>query len=68
MFKRAYSNRLIFKEKIKQGTKVKNNWFYGSFKNSNSKDEKGRVIQIQTKKNFNDETVAILGEAKIIYG
>lgn len=66
-FNRAFSNRIIFKEKIKQGTKSKNNWFYGSCKASKVKDEKGNVIQLNIKKNFNDETVAIIGEARVTY-
>lgn len=68
MFKRAYSNRLTFFEKLKQGSRQNQNWYYGDFKKTNKKDKNGNIVELQVKKNFNNETVAILGEAIINYG
>lgn len=67
MFKRAYSNRLTFFEKLKQGSRQNQNWYYGDFKRTNKKDKNGNIVELQIKKNFNNETVGILGEAKVHY-
>lgn len=67
-FKRALLNRLTFFEKLKQGSRQNQNWYYGDFKRTNKKDKNGNFVELQIKKNFNNETVAILGEAIINYG
>ena len=67
LFNRALFNRLVFLEKISQGTKSNQNWYYGDFEKTNKKDEKGNPIYLQLKKNFNGQ-ITVLGAAPIKYG
>lgn len=46
-----------------QGTKSKQNTYYGDFQKTNRKDENGNPIYLQLRKNFNNES-EVLGEVK----
>ncbi len=65
-FAKAKFNRLNFLERLKQGSKANQNWFYGDFKKSDKKDSRGNIILLQLKRNFNGEAI-ILGEAPVTY-
>lgn len=67
LIKSAWVNRLIFLDQKPHGTKSNQNWYYGDYKRSIAKDDKGRPIEIQIKRNFNGEEVENLGEARVIY-
>ncbi len=66
MFEKAKFNRLNFLDRLKQGSKTNQNWFYGDFKKSDKKDDRGNIILLQLKRNFNGEAI-ILGEAPVTY-
>lgn len=65
LIKKAYLNRLDFFQPT--GTKGNQNWYYGDFKKSSERDEKGRLLEFQIKRNFNGLEVANLGIAKVNY-
>lgn len=65
LIKKAYLNRLDFF--TQKGTKGNQNWYYGDFKKASERDEKGRLLEIQIKRNFNGTEVANLGIAKVKY-
>lgn len=65
-FAKAKFNRLNFLERLKQGSKANQNWFYGDCKKSNKKDERGNPVWLQLKRNFNGEA-KVLGEAPVVY-
>jgi hypothetical protein len=49
----------------KQGTKSKQNIYYGDFRKTNRKDKNGNPIYLQLRKNFNNEA-EIIGEIKTV--
>ena len=65
LIEKAFLNRLDFF--TPKGTKTNQEWYYGDFKKTNQKDEKGNLLELQIKRNFNGEEVANLGIAKITY-
>ncbi len=65
-FAKAKFNRLNFLERLKQGSKANQNWFYGDFKRTAKKDERGNNVLLQLKRNFNGQAI-ILGEAPVTY-
>lgn len=66
-FSKAMFNRLVFVSKLEQGSKANQNWCYGDFKKLPQRDEKGRYIQVQTKRNMNGVEVEELGIARVSY-
>ena len=66
-FQKAMFNRLVFISKMEQGTRSRQHWCYGDYKHDNRRDEKGRLIQLQIKRNMNGEEVENFGVAKVIY-
>ena len=49
----------------KQGTKSKQNTYYGDFRKTNRKDKNGNPIYLQLRRNFNNEA-EIIGEIKTV--
>lgn len=49
--------------KTKEGTKTKQNIYYGDFRKTRKKDEFGHKIYLQLRKNFNNQA-EIIGEVK----
>lgn len=66
LIRKAYLNRLDFFTSS-NGAKSNQNWYYGDYKKSNQKDEKGNLLEFQIKRNFNGDEVANLGLSKVIY-
>lgn len=65
LIQKAFLNRLDFFTNT--GSKGNQNWFYGDFKKSTQRDEKGNLLEFQIKRNFNGVEVANLGISKVIY-
>lgn len=66
-FQKAMFNRLVFISKLEQGSRSRQHWCYGDFKHDTKRDEKGRLIQLQIKRNMNGEEVENFGMAKVVY-
>src|SRR5699024_2907780 len=64
--KRALLNSLTFFEKVKHGSRQNKNWYYSYYIRKNKKDKNCNIVELQVKKNFNNETVAILGKKSLI--
>ena len=58
-FQRAMFNRLVFISKVRQGSRSKQHWCYGDFK-----DNKG--VQFQIKRNMNGEEVENFGVSEVV--
>jgi hypothetical protein len=66
-FNKAMFNRLHFISKLEQGSRARQNWCFGDFKHGTQRDEKGRLIQFQIKRNLNGQEVENFGVAKVVY-
>lgn len=66
-YQKAYPNRLLFISKLDQGTLSRQHWCFGDYKKSNQRDKKGRLIQVQIKRNFNGQEVENFGMSEVIY-
>ncbi len=66
---KAANDRLNYWKKrlknVKQGTKSRQNTYYGDFQKTNRKDENGNPIYLQLRKNFNNQS-EVIGEVKTL--
>ena len=64
---KAMLNRLLFISKLSQGTRARQHWCFGDYKKSNKRDEKGHLVHIQIKRNFNGVEVDNFGACEVVY-
>lgn len=58
-FQKAMFNRLVFISKVRQGSRSKQHWCYGDYKDNNG-------VQFQIKRNMNGEEVENFGVSEVV--